>query len=206
MESLHPSFVKAEELMASSNYEQAMELFDLAIKEESSNPIYYSQRGVCFYHLKNLEAALRDMNKSVELDPTYSYRYASRAYIKDAMGNVVGAIEDYKKATELDPEDAVSFNNLGLLEEKLGYMESSKKSFKKADELAKLLEGTGVVTEDELLQSSEEAPRNIQKELDKKKEETNKSSIVKEIGGVFRRKDTLKEFILFVKSGFKTKQ
>lgn len=206
MEALHPEFVKAEELMKLSKFEEAMELFNFVIKADSTNPIYFSQRGVCYYHLKDLNSALKDMNKSVELDPNYSYRYASRAYIKDAIGDVKGAVMDYQKATELDPEDAVSFNNLGLLEEKLGYIESSKNSFKKADKLAKLLEGTGVVTEEELKAANVEEPQNVQQELDDEKQEKKESSVVKEMGNVFKRKESFKEFIAFILNGFKTKE
>jgi len=206
MEHLSPQFLKAETLMKAGRYQEAFELFSEAIKAEPTNPIYYSQRGVCYYHLKDLKSALADMNKSVELDPEYSYRYASRAYIKDASGDVQGAILDYQKAVELDPEDAVSFNNLGLLEEKLGYMEASKKSFKKADDLAKMLEETGIVTESELMESIGENPTNIQKEINEEVEEQKSSSVSQEIGNVFKKKEVFKEFLSFIKNGFKTKE
>ncbi|MFK7758049.1 MAG: tetratricopeptide repeat protein [Flavobacteriales bacterium] len=206
MENLSPQFLQAETLMKAGSYQAAFTLFSAAIKAEPNNPVYYSQRGVCYFHLKDLKSALKDMNKSVELDPDYSYRYASRAYIKDASGDVLGAIADYQKAVELDPEDAVSYNNLGLLEEKLGYMESSKKSFKKADDLAKMLEETGIVTERELLESVGEKPTNIQKEIDAESEEQTSSSLTQEIGNVFKKKDVFKEFVQFIKNGFKTKE
>lgn len=206
MQSYSPEFLKAEELMKSASYDAALTLFNSAIEKEPKNPTYYSQRGVCFFHLKNLEAALADMNTSVKLDPEYSYRYASRAYIKDASGDVKGAIEDYTRATELDPEDAVSFNNLGLLEEKLGYIEASKKNFKKADELAKLLEETGIVTEEELMRSQAEKPQNIQKEIDAEEVENEESSMAREIGNVFTKKDSFREFLSFIKNGFKSKE
>ena len=77
-------------------------------------PTLLSERGVSYYHNKQIERSLKDMDKAVEFDPNNSYRYASRAYIK-AKIDVDGAIEDYKKAVELDPEDAIALNNLGLL-------------------------------------------------------------------------------------------
>ena len=206
MESFSTEFIKAEELMKAQSFDEALKLFNSAVQADPANPVYVSQRGVCYYHLKDLKSALDDMNKSVELDPTYSYRYASRAYMRDAMGDVKGALEDYTKATELDPDDAVSFNNLGLIEEKLGYMESSKKSFKKADDLAKMLEETGIVTEEELMASQEEKPQNIQKELDEVKEVVKETSLTQEMGNVFRKKDVFKEFVSFIKNGFKTKE
>ena len=145
------------------------------------------------------------MNTAVKLDPGYSYRYSSRAYIKDAMGDVKGAIEDYKRAIDLDPSDAVSYNNLGMLEEKLGYLEASKENFKKADELAKIFEETGIVTEDELKGTAENSPQNIQKEIDSEEAERSSSSVFNEIKKVFTSKDSLKDFISFVKNGFRNR-
>jgi len=114
-------FLNAEKLLKSEQYEKALTLYNNAVSAEKFNPIYVSQRAVCYFHLKQLPNALKDMDKAVELDPEYSYRYASRAFIRDASGDTKGAVEDYKRAIELDPSDAVAFNNLGLLEEKLGY-------------------------------------------------------------------------------------
>jgi len=199
----NPDFIKAEQLAKNEQFEEALTLYNQAVNSEPKNPRIYSQRGVCFFHLKQLENALKDMNRAVELDSEYSYRYASRAYIKDAMGDVKGAIEDYKKAIELDPDDAVSYNNLGLLEEKLGYIEASKKNFKKADDLAKMLEETGVVTESELMASEVTKPENIQKQIDKEKKQQKDASVVGEMKSVLTKKESFKEFIRFIKNGFK---
>jgi len=196
-------FSKAEELAKNRQFEEALSHYNQAVNSEPSNPHFYSQRGVCFYHLKQLEKSLNDMNSAVKLDPTYSYRYASRAYIRDAKGDVKGAVADYQKAIELDPTDAVAHNNLGLLEEKLGYIEASKKNFKKADELAKLLEDTGVVTEEELIASQAPEPENIQKQVDEEKVVKNESNVAKEMKQVLTKKDSFKEFISFIKNGFK---
>jgi len=183
-------FIKAEELAKNRQFEEAFSHYNQAINAEPENPHFYSQRAVCFYHLKQLEKSLADMNTAVDLEPTYSYRYASRAYIRDAKGDVKGAVADYQKAIELDPTDAVAHNNLGLLEEKLGYIEASKKNFKKADELAKLLEDTA-------------EPENIQKQVDEEKVVKNESNVAKEMKQVLTKKDSFKEFISFIKKGFK---
>lgn len=199
----HQHFTKAEELAKNGQFEEALSYYNQAVNSEPKNPHYYSQRGVCFFHLKRLEKSLEDMNTAVGLEPEYSYRYASRAYIRDAKGDVSGAVADYQKAIELDPSDAVAHNNLGLLEEKLGYIEASKKNFKKADDLAKLLENTGVVTEEELLASQAPPPENIQKIVDQEKEVKNDSNVVKEMKSVLTTKASFKEFISFIKNGFK---
>jgi Flp pilus assembly protein TadD len=177
-----------------NNFQKAVNALNKAIEKEPNNPTYYSDRGVCYYHLEMKEQALTDMNKSVELDPEYSYRYSSRAYIKDSMGDVKGAVEDYEIAVKLDSEDAVAYNNLGLLQEKLGYMQQSKSNFEKADGLAKMLEESGIEYNNEL------KPTNLQKEIDKE----NKNLTTKKVMfSIFKSKENFKEFIQFIKNGFK---
>lgn len=186
----------AKEEIKNNNFQKAVNALNKAIEQEPNNPIYYSDRGVCYFHLDMKKQSLSDMNKSVELDPEYSYRYASRAYIKDSMGDVKGAVEDYEIAVKLDPEDAVAHNNLGLLQEKLGYMQQSKASFEKADGLAKMLEENGIEYNNEL------KPRNIQKEIDEENKNLTTKRVIKDI---FTSKETFKEFIQFIKNGFKRK-
>lgn len=187
-------YLLAKEEIKKGNFQKAINALDKAIEKEPNNPIYYSERGVCHYHLELKKAALNDMNKAVELDPEYSYRYASRAYVRDGMGDTEGAISDYEIAIKLDPDDAVAHNNLGLLQEKLGYMQKSKANFEKADELAKLLEKSGIDYNNEL------KPTNIQKEIDEENKNLTTGKIMLD---VFKSKETFKEFWKFIKGGFK---
>lgn len=186
----------AQEAIEKENFVRAVELLTKAIELAPSNANYYSHRGVCYFHLKEMDKSLADMDKSVELDPDYGYRYASRAYIKAAKGDLQAAVDDYQKAVDLDPEDSVSYNNLGLVQEKMGYESKARSNFEKADKLAELLEGTGVDSSEKI------EPRNIQQEINEEKKEQTFSKIFK---SVFTDKQTFKEFIQFIKRGFKSK-
>ena len=117
---------------------------------------------VCQFHCGNKEEALRLLDRAVEVQPDYSYRYASRGWMKQATGDLHGAIEDCKKAVELDPEDAVTWNNLGLLEERLGYQEQAQAHFKMSDELNGILKEHGIETQPQPRRVDEvaEPPRN----------------------------------------------
>ncbi len=189
-------YSQAQEAIAKEDYGKAVKLLSKAINEQPKNANYYSHRGVSKFHLNDKKGSLIDMNKSVELDPEYGYRYASRAYIKSTIGDIEGAINDYEKAVALDPEDSVSFNNLGMMQEKLGYDTKSKDSFKKADSLAKLMEENGISLQDEL------KPRNIQQEINEEKKDASTKKVLLD---VFRDKNTFKEFLQFIKNGFKNK-
>lgn len=180
--------------MKDGKLDVAMKHFERAITEDEHNPIYYSERGVLFYHMGKKEKALDDMNRSVELEPDYSYRYSSRAWIKDAMGDIHGAIEDYKTAIQLDPEDAIAHNNLGLLQEKLGYIKDANANYSKADDLADVperarrkenpQEDTAAITE------------NTPEESDSKKEVIKKT---------LTSKRGFREYLRFIRNGFRIK-
>lgn len=203
---------KANKLYQEKSFEKAFELYAIAVKDDPKNPDIWSEKGICLFHLGQKKKALEHLNKAVELQPDYSYRYSSRAYIKDANGDIHSAIEDYKFAIKLDPEDAIAHNNLGLLEEKLGYVEASRKRFERADKLIKL--------ENKLMDKIDELegkpdPKNQKDEAPRKSEasQTNtrevkssgKSSKSQVIKDVFIKKSTLKEFLRFIGNGFKIK-
>lgn len=183
---------QAKESEAEEDYNKAFELYSKAIDVLPNDPDLYSARGVVLFHLDRKEDSLSDMNKAVDLEPNYSYRYSSRAYIKASLQMTKEAILDYKKCTDLDPEDAISWNNMGLLEDQLGWNKKAEKTFTKADSLENVLKEKGITTDEKenvLPESKPEIP-------------TSKNRIIKE---VFTKKETFKEFIKFIRSGFKIK-
>lgn len=184
---------KAEKFYSEHKFKDAIYWYTRAIAE-NANAELYSERAVAFFHNRELKEALEDMNRAQELEPNRAYRYSSRAYIRDAMGDVDGAIKDYEKAIELDPEDAIAHNNLGLLVEKLGHHQKAKVIFDFADKLAQ--EQLGDPT------AKAERPTNIQTEINKEKKET---TLVAEMVKVFTSGNQFREFLKFVKNGFRLK-
>jgi Flp pilus assembly protein TadD len=215
--SVNKHYIQGMEKQQQGDYKRAVELLTKAISAEPKNPEIYSDRGVAYFHLNDKKAALKDMNKSLELEPDYSYRYSSRAFIRDSMGDTQGAVDDYRKAVELDPEDTIAYNNLGLLEEKLGYMGNAKKNFEKADGLAEKKgwndaytnnekenpELGGATSEAASKEGVEIKPRNIQKEINAEQKAVKEKRTSGIMLDVFRSKKTFKEFVKFVRNGFK---
>ena len=115
-------------------------------------------RAVCHFHCGDKEEAIQLLDSAVNIQPDYSYRYASRGWMKQVNGDIHGAIDDCKKALELDPEDAITWNNLGLLEERLGYMEQAKDRFKVSDELMGLFKEHGIEPEHQTLPQNAPSP------------------------------------------------
>lgn len=192
-------FQQACELSKSKRYEEAIDLLNEILHVNSQDANAISERGVCFMHLNNKDASLKDMDLAVRLQPSKSYRYSSRAYIRNHFGDLMGGIDDYRKAIELDPEDAIAHNNLGLLEEQLGYKEHSKKRFELADLLQSRNEnGIPTQTIDEINASA----RNIQQEIKLEKLEKDDKTFLQVLLSIFS-KEGFKSFVKFIKSGFK---
>ena len=127
--------LKAEVLQKLKSYEDAMNVWNVAISNFGEKAEFYAERGVCKFHLR-FKSSMEDLNKAIELDSDNGYRYACRAYVKDKIGDTEGAIEDYTKANELDPGNDITLNNLGLAEEKLGHTQRARANFKNADSIA----------------------------------------------------------------------
>lgn len=211
---------KAQELMDEQKYEKALGYFNKALELSPNNPDILSHRGVLYLHLNQKRKCLDDLELSLNLDKEYAYRYASLAYAKEFFGDLDAAIELYEKAVELDPEDAVAHNNLGLLREKKGYQKQAQKDFEKADKLAEIqndifqkmeeVEGQEKQTE---TKKHNPLPKpgslNIpqgEKLQPKRLEPDPKISKKEVMTEVFTKKSTFKEFLDFVKNGFKLKE
>lgn len=189
--------------------DEAIGLYTKALNEAPDDYNIISDRGVAYLHKNDKLRCFGDFNRAIQLQPNYSYRYASRAYAKKHFGDLEGAVADYEKAVELDPEDAVAQNNLGMLLEEMGYKKQSEKRFARADKLSE--QENGLLNVMEGLEASEKAVEAPNQETpiedlspsDKGSDETKTNS--KEFKKVFTSKNQFKEFIRFIRNGFKIK-
>ena len=191
----------AQDAEKAEDFQQAFILYTKAIERQPDSPDLYSWRGVVLFHLDKKEDALSDMDKAVDLQPDYSYRYSSRAYIKASLMLTESAIEDYKKCVELDPSDSIAYNNMGLLEQQLGWNKKAEKNFNKADTLENVLKDRGISSTKE--QKKEVQTKQTNTNAADIEEGTSRGRIIK---NVFTKKQTFKEFVQFIKNGFKLKQ
>ncbi|SFT38118.1 Tetratricopeptide repeat-containing protein [Lishizhenia tianjinensis] len=200
---------KAQEFIDTKELDKALRHFAKALEEHPNNAQIINDRAVLYIHLQQEHLAMQDFNLAVELDPEYSYRYASRAYAKDFYGDTNGAIADYQIAVQLDPDDAVANNNLGILLEKKGYKEKADRHFAKADKVAKHEKHFEelMAQEEAEIAGEENTPKpengvKLQPKKIEKEEELSKGKLVSKI---VTDKSTFKEFVRFIKNGFKVK-
>lgn len=210
MISKNPFYLSGRKKFEVQDFEGALKDYSQAIKQEE-DPFLYSERGVVYFHLKDLKKSLADMDYALNLESENPYRYSSRAYIKDAMGDLVGAIKDYEEAVKLDPEDSIAFNNLGLLLEKQGYKEKARRHFERADSLAGVDKLIDEIRKEEKEKSEAEKQQEIQStqnddvKHEQELEQRKNASAWALLRDTFTTKSGFNEYLTFIKNGLKSR-
>lgn len=84
--------------------QEARDAFDKAIQDDPTNPEAYFARGFNILSDSNqMDAAIVDFNKAIELNPKYARAYLMRGRAYEALGDNDHAKADRDKALELEP-------------------------------------------------------------------------------------------------------
>lgn len=84
---------------------------EVAREFERQNFELYGMRAEVRKQLGDHAAALRDLDRAIELKPDYTAAFYLRGQLREATDNPAGAAEDYSKVIELDPKHADALNN-----------------------------------------------------------------------------------------------
>lgn len=103
------------------NYQEAIALFTQLIHRHPTDAINYNNRGLIYFQSRQLENALADYNKALELNSALDSAYNNRANYYASRGQVAEALTDYEQALDLNPgntrtwiNQAITFRELGL--------------------------------------------------------------------------------------------
>lgn len=81
------------------------------------------------------EMCIRDLDKVIELSPTFVYAYFNRAYISSKLANFDAALDDLDKCISLYPNFAEAYYNRGLIYLRQGRTQQGIQDLSKAGEL-----------------------------------------------------------------------
>ena len=198
-----------------ADYLNAIKILSNILPTVSNKRDIFYNRAVCYLNTTQFELAVFYFSKLIEIEPNKAFNYSCRAFAKARTNDKKGAIADYEKALELEPDNPITYNNMGLVQEEIGYIKQANKSFEQSDDLRKKEEANKVLH----LQDNQNIKQEVENRLDKVKSELTedkpseiptppkevviektKSELAKEI---FTDKNTFKEFIRFIKNGFK---
>jgi tetratricopeptide (TPR) repeat protein len=167
--------------------------FNAILTKLPDEPTLLCERAISLFKNQQIELALDDLNKAVELDASNAYRYTSRAFIR-AYVDIDGAIVDYQKAIELDPEDEIAYNNLGLLQEQKGNFREAKKSFNESNK---------IIGYDPEKRQEKQDDKTLDSLTKDEKTYLNSWELIK---GIFTSKEVRKEYLVFLKNLFHKKE
>ncbi len=92
----------------------------------------HNNRGVELKQKGDLDAALKDYDVALALNPADFFAFNNRANIRRDKGDTAGAIADYTEAVRLEPAYAAAFVNRGLVQERAGDRDAARASFEAA--------------------------------------------------------------------------
>lgn len=127
-----------EEALTASNegdFVAAEELWSQLIERLPDNAALWSNRGNIRVSQNQLESALSDYEKAIELAPYAPDPYLNRGIVYERLENWEEAIADYNRVLEIDPEDPLAYNNRGNAEAGNGEWSKAIADYQKAFEL-----------------------------------------------------------------------
>jgi len=90
---------------AKKDYEAAISHFTEAIRLDDSH-VYYSNRSACRAQLKDIDGALQDALKCVEMEPTWAKGYSRLGAAYYSVGELRKSLKAYEDGLKLEPENA----------------------------------------------------------------------------------------------------
>jgi tetratricopeptide (TPR) repeat protein len=95
----------------------------------------YYQDGIAKKAKGDLDGAIADYTKAIELNTRYAAAYVNRGVARKTKGDLDGAIADYDRAISLNPRLKEAYNNRGLARQLKGQLDDAIADFDKALEL-----------------------------------------------------------------------
>jgi len=112
-------------------------LLIVACTSKHEKAVELNKSGIRKMYSQQVDEALKDFDKAIELDPLFDQPYYYRGNIKYGATDYQGAQEDYSKAIELNPGFADAYYNRGNLYESINQRDKACADWLKAKENGK---------------------------------------------------------------------
>lgn len=96
---------KGNEYFKQQKYPEAVKHYTESLRRNPNDPKAYSNRAACYTKLGALPEGLRDAEKCIELDPTFSKGYTRKGAVQFFMKEYEKAMETYQEGLKHDPQN-----------------------------------------------------------------------------------------------------
>ncbi|KAL6501597.1 Hsp70-Hsp90 organizing protein 3 [Orobanche gracilis] len=96
---------KGNQFFKEQKYPEAIKHYTEAIKRNPKDPKAYSNRAACYTKLAAMPEGLKDAEKCIELDPTFSKGYTRKGAVQFFMKEYEKALETYQEGLSHDPHN-----------------------------------------------------------------------------------------------------
>ncbi|KAL0923707.1 hypothetical protein M5K25_007774 [Dendrobium thyrsiflorum] len=96
---------KGNEFFKEQKYPEAVKHYTEALKRNPLDPKTYSNRAACYTKLGALPEGLKDAEKCIELDPSFSKGYTRKGAVQFFMKEYDKALETYQEGLKHDPKN-----------------------------------------------------------------------------------------------------
>jgi len=118
-------------LFQAGKYGEAAEKFTEGISKGEANTFLYYYRGLSYEKSGQIEKALGDYKKAIELKPDFVLPYSRLGIIYAKEKDYEQAVEFYKKSFELGSKDVTTLYNYGVVLVNIGCSQEAKSVFEK---------------------------------------------------------------------------
>jgi len=112
--------------------DEALSIFDEAIKLEPGNAGAYVERGNVWYVQQQYERAIADFSEAIHLDPKCATAYCNRAFALDTLGGLDEAVTDFNAAIRLQASFGRAYNGRGRVFQSKGMIDTAIADFDEA--------------------------------------------------------------------------
>ncbi|MBI5218137.1 MAG: tetratricopeptide repeat protein [Bacteroidia bacterium] len=113
-------------------FKDSYTLFTDVIEKEPMASVAYSNRGLAKEKKKDMQGALQDYNKAIEIVPDYLEAHINRGNVRKTLGDNKGALEDFEKAVSINPKFPIAYNNRGIAKSNLNDLQGAMDDYAKA--------------------------------------------------------------------------
>jgi tetratricopeptide (TPR) repeat protein len=125
----------AQAFFEKGEFDNAIGELDKAIQLNPRNSKAFFGRADCKLMTHDMEGALKDYTRSIELgpkEPGVEKAYNNRGIARQYVGDEIGAFSDYDRAIALNSSYAAAYNNRGVIFDKRGKPDLALKDFDRA--------------------------------------------------------------------------